>query len=78
MTFDTGSKKVVDRLPLLGDMADLYDLRFDDILDYLEELGKRRISTPMRAPAAFPRPDLRCHAPPGKSSIWVIRVSAVF
>ncbi len=36
-------RKFVDRLPLAspGDMADLYDLRFDDILDYLEELGKR-------------------------------------
>jgi len=35
--------KIVDRLPLAspGDLADLYDLRFDDILDYLEELGKR-------------------------------------
>lgn len=32
-----------DRLPLAspGDMADLYDLSFDDILDYLEELGNR-------------------------------------
>ncbi|MBX7432214.1 long-chain-fatty-acyl-CoA reductase [Mycobacterium sp. Y57] len=36
-------RKFVDRLPLAspGDMADLYDLSFDDILDYLEELGKR-------------------------------------
>lgn len=36
-------KKIVDRLPLAspGDMADLYDLKFDDILDYLEELGER-------------------------------------
>ena len=34
-------KKFVDRLPLPspGDMLDLYDLSFDDILDYLEELG---------------------------------------
>ncbi|MBP6724504.1 MAG: hypothetical protein KA137_06675, partial [Halioglobus sp.] len=44
MTFDAPDpRKFVDRLPLPspGDMADLYDLRFDDILDYLEELGKR-------------------------------------
>jgi len=36
-------RKFVDRLPLAspGDMGDLYDLRFDEILDYLEELGKR-------------------------------------
>ncbi len=36
-------RKLVDRLPLAspGHLADLYDLRFDDILDYLEELGKR-------------------------------------
>lgn len=36
-------RKFVDRLPLAspGDLADLYDLRFDDILDYLEELGER-------------------------------------
>ena len=35
--------KIVDRLPLAspGQLADLYDLRFDDILDYLEELGAR-------------------------------------
>ncbi|MFZ0835452.1 MAG: acyl-CoA reductase [Mycobacterium sp.] len=35
-------RKFVDRLPLAspGMLADLYDLRFDDILDYLEELGK--------------------------------------
>ncbi len=35
--------KFVDRLPLAsaGDLADLYDLSFDDILDYLEELGER-------------------------------------
>jgi hypothetical protein len=35
--------KIVDRLPLAspGQLADLYDLRFDDILDYLEELGER-------------------------------------
>lgn len=35
-------RKFVDRLPLAspGLLADLYDLRFDDILDYLEELGK--------------------------------------
>ena len=35
--------KIVDRLPLAspGDMADLHDLRFEDILDYLEELGER-------------------------------------
>lgn len=34
--------KLVDRLPLAspGDMADLYDLKFDEILDYLEELGE--------------------------------------
>jgi len=36
-------KKIVGRLPLAspGDLADLYDLKFDDILDYLEELGAR-------------------------------------
>ncbi len=36
-------RKFVDRLPLPSprDLADLYDLRFDDILDYLEELGDR-------------------------------------
>jgi hypothetical protein len=36
-------KKFVDRLPLPspGDLADLYDLGFEDILDYLEELGAR-------------------------------------
>lgn len=36
-------RKIVDRLPLAspGRLADLYDLRFDDILDYLEELGVR-------------------------------------
>ena len=35
-------RKIVDRLPLAspGDLADLYDLSFDDILDYLEELGE--------------------------------------
>ena len=35
--------KIVGRLPLAspGQLADLYDLRFDDILDYLEELGDR-------------------------------------
>jgi hypothetical protein len=44
MTFDAPDpKKFVARLPLAspGDLADLYDLRFDDILDYLEELGSR-------------------------------------
>jgi hypothetical protein len=44
MTFKAPDpRKIVDRLPLAspGDMADLYDLRFDDILDYLEELGNR-------------------------------------
>ena len=37
------SRKFVDRLPLAspGDLADLYQLSFDDILDYLEELGNR-------------------------------------
>jgi len=42
MSFDAPDpKKFVDRLPLPspGDMLDLYDLSFDDILDYLEELG---------------------------------------
>lgn len=36
-------RKFVDRLPLAspGQMADLYDLRFDDILDYLDALGER-------------------------------------
>jgi hypothetical protein len=36
-------QKYVDRIPLRGPsaMADLYDLRFDDILDYLVELGSR-------------------------------------
>jgi hypothetical protein len=36
-------RKLVDRLPLAspGQLADLYDLSFDDILDYLEELGAR-------------------------------------
>jgi len=36
-------RKFVDRLPLAspGQLADLYDLSFDDILDYLEELGDR-------------------------------------
>jgi Acyl-CoA reductase (LuxC) len=36
-------RKFVDRLPLAspGHLADLYDLCFDDILDYLEELGDR-------------------------------------
>ena len=36
-------KSFIDRLPLSspGDLADLYDLSFDDILDYLEELGDR-------------------------------------
>lgn len=36
-------KKIVGRLPVAspGDLADLYDLRFEDILDYLEELGAR-------------------------------------
>jgi len=36
-------KKFVDRLPLAspGQLADLYDLSFDDILDYLDELGSR-------------------------------------
>ena len=36
-------RKLVDRLPLAspGLLADLYDLSFDDILDYLEELGRR-------------------------------------
>ena len=44
MSFDAPDpKKFVDRLPLASprDMLDLYDLRFDDILDYLEELGQR-------------------------------------
>ncbi len=44
MSFDAPDpKKFVDQLPLPspGDMADLYDLSFDDILDYLEELGER-------------------------------------
>ncbi|MCB1688739.1 MAG: hypothetical protein KDI33_09650 [Halioglobus sp.] len=44
MTFDAPDpRKFVDRLPLPspGDLADLYDLRMDDILDYLEELGER-------------------------------------
>ena len=36
-------RKFIHKLPLAspGDLADLYDLRFDDILDYLEELGNR-------------------------------------
>ncbi len=36
-------RKFVDRLPLAspGQMADLYDLSFEDILDYLDELGRR-------------------------------------
>jgi hypothetical protein len=36
-------KSFIDRLPLSspGDLADLYDLSFDDILDYLEALGER-------------------------------------
>ncbi len=36
-------RKFIDRLPLAspGLMTDLYDLSFDDILDYLEELGKQ-------------------------------------
>jgi len=36
-------RKFVDWLPLAspGQLADLYDLSFDDILDYLEELGDR-------------------------------------
>jgi len=36
-------RKIVDRLPLAhhGQLADLYDLTFEDILDYLEELGGR-------------------------------------
>jgi acyl-CoA reductase LuxC len=36
-------QKFVGRLPLAspGHLADLYDLSFDDILDYLEELGAR-------------------------------------
>lgn len=36
-------KKLVSRLPLASPhlLADLYDLTFDDILDYLEELGAR-------------------------------------
>ena len=36
-------RKFVDRLPLAspGQMADLYDLSFEDILDYLDELGGR-------------------------------------
>ncbi len=36
-------RKLVDRLPLAspGQLADLYDLSFDDILDYLEELADR-------------------------------------
>ena len=35
--------KIIDQLPLghPGKMADLYDLSFDDILDYLEALGER-------------------------------------
>ena len=44
MTFKAPNpEKFVGRLPLAspGDLADLYDLRFDDILDYLEELGDR-------------------------------------
>lgn len=44
MTFQAPDpRKFVDRLPLPspGDLADLYDLGFDDILDYLEELGER-------------------------------------
>ncbi len=36
-------RKFVDRLPLPspGDLADLYQLSFEEILDYLEELGSR-------------------------------------
>lgn len=44
MTFhSTDPGKFVDRLPLAspGLLADLYDLSFEDILDYLEELGAR-------------------------------------
>ncbi len=44
MTFDAPDpRRFVNRLPLSspGDLADLYDLRLDDILDYLEELGER-------------------------------------
>jgi hypothetical protein len=35
--------KYMDELPLTNpaDMADLYEISFDDILDYLEELGRR-------------------------------------
>lgn len=35
--------KLIDRLPLRSstDLADLYELTFDDIVDYLEELGNR-------------------------------------
>jgi len=35
--------KIVDKLPVSspGELADLYDLSFEDILDYLEELGTR-------------------------------------
>lgn len=44
MTFQAPDpQKLVDRLPLgsPGRLGDLYELGFDDILDYLEELGKR-------------------------------------
>ena len=44
MTFQAPDpKKFVDRLPLPspGDLADLYELSFEEILDYLEELGTR-------------------------------------
>lgn len=44
MTFHAPDpEKFVGRLSLASpsDLADLYDLRFDDILDYLEELGAR-------------------------------------
>jgi Acyl-CoA reductase (LuxC) len=44
MTFEAPDPgKFVDRLPLSspGELADLYDLSFEDILDYLEELGTR-------------------------------------
>jgi len=43
MTFDAPDpRRFVDRLPMPSpaDLADLYDLSFDDILDYLEELGQ--------------------------------------
>ncbi len=44
MTFQAPDpEKFVDRLPLASPsaLADLYDLSFEDILDYLEELGAR-------------------------------------